>query len=178
MMRCGATAASVRVLAVPHLPCPPAAGAIRQLHAQARRSSSTSTMTKFFTAIGNRNMKQAAAILTGSGEEYRGKQTTPIGRAEVSSSTTAVLTEGGSGASTAADSLRAVEIFEVGPRDGLQNEKTLIPVEEKVALVDMLSGCGFGRIEVASFVSPKWVPQVSQLSQPARPNQTYGCVYN
>lgn len=55
----------------------------------------------------------------------------------------------------------SVEIFEVGPRDGLQNEKRLIPTEEKVALVDLLSRAGFRRIEVASFVSPKWVPQMA-----------------
>ncbi len=55
----------------------------------------------------------------------------------------------------------AVEIFEVGPRDGLQNEKRLIPVEEKIALIDILSSAGFRRIEVASFVSPKWVPQMA-----------------
>ncbi|TMV07985.1 hydroxymethylglutaryl-CoA lyase [Ruegeria sediminis] len=54
-----------------------------------------------------------------------------------------------------------VEIFEVGPRDGLQNEKREIPVSEKVALVDCLSRAGFNRIEVASFVSPKWVPQMA-----------------
>ncbi|MFC3615265.1 hydroxymethylglutaryl-CoA lyase [Lutimaribacter marinistellae] len=54
-----------------------------------------------------------------------------------------------------------VEIFEVGPRDGLQNEKREIPVAEKVALVDCLSRAGFSRIEVASFVSPKWVPQMA-----------------
>ena len=54
-----------------------------------------------------------------------------------------------------------VEIFEVGPRDGLQNEKRAIPVAEKVALVDCLSGAGFSRIECASFVSPKWVPQMA-----------------
>ncbi|MCB1314287.1 MAG: hydroxymethylglutaryl-CoA lyase, partial [Sedimentitalea sp.] len=54
-----------------------------------------------------------------------------------------------------------VEIFEVGPRDGLQNEKRAIPVAEKVALVDCLSRAGFNRIEVASFVSPKWVPQMA-----------------
>lgn len=57
--------------------------------------------------------------------------------------------------------IERVEIFEVGPRDGLQNEKRLIPTAEKVALVDTLSGAGFGRIEVASFVSPKWVPQMA-----------------
>ncbi len=54
-----------------------------------------------------------------------------------------------------------VEIFEVGPRDGLQNEAREIPVAEKVALVDCLSRAGFSRIEVASFVSPKWVPQMA-----------------
>ncbi len=54
-----------------------------------------------------------------------------------------------------------VEIFEVGPRDGLQNEKRAIAVSDKIALVDCLSGAGFRRIEVASFVSPKWVPQMA-----------------
>ncbi len=54
-----------------------------------------------------------------------------------------------------------VEIFEVGPRDGLQNEKRQIPTAEKIALVDTLSGAGFKRIEIASFVSPKWVPQMA-----------------
>jgi len=53
------------------------------------------------------------------------------------------------------------EIFEVGPRDGLQNEPRDIPVTEKIALVDALSAAGFGRIECASFVSPKWVPQMA-----------------
>ncbi len=54
-----------------------------------------------------------------------------------------------------------VEIFEVGPRDGLQNEARPIPTSEKIALVDCLSRAGFRRIEVASFVSPKWVPQMA-----------------
>ncbi|MCC5992748.1 MAG: hydroxymethylglutaryl-CoA lyase [Rhodobacteraceae bacterium] len=57
--------------------------------------------------------------------------------------------------------MSCVEIFEVGPRDGLQNEKRPIPTREKVALVDCLSEAGFRRIEVASFVSPKWVPQMA-----------------
>ena len=57
--------------------------------------------------------------------------------------------------------MEKVEIFEVGPRDGLQNEKRLIPTAEKVALVDLLCRAGFRRIEVASFVSPKWVPQMA-----------------
>jgi hydroxymethylglutaryl-CoA lyase len=54
-----------------------------------------------------------------------------------------------------------VEIFEVGPRDGLQNESRLIPAARKIALIDCLSRAGFRRIEVASFVSPKWVPQMA-----------------
>ncbi len=54
-----------------------------------------------------------------------------------------------------------VEIFEVGPRDGLQNESRTIPTADKIALVDLLSTAGFRRIEVASFVSPKWVPQMA-----------------
>ncbi|MFK7879152.1 hydroxymethylglutaryl-CoA lyase [Roseobacter sp.] len=58
-------------------------------------------------------------------------------------------------------SLGSCEIFEVGPRDGLQNEAREIPVAEKVALIDALSRAGFRRIEAASFVSPKWVPQMA-----------------
>ena len=58
-------------------------------------------------------------------------------------------------------SLGPCEIFEVGPRDGLQNEAGDISVADKVALVDRLSQAGFARIECASFVSPKWVPQMA-----------------
>ena len=58
-----------------------------------------------------------------------------------------------------------VEIFEVGPRDGLQNEARAIPTAEKIALIDLLSTAGFERIEVASFVSPKWVPQMADGAQ-------------
>ena len=54
-----------------------------------------------------------------------------------------------------------IEILEVGPRDGLQNEKRMIPAADKIALVDLLSRAGFSRIEVTSFVSPKWVPQMA-----------------
>jgi len=57
--------------------------------------------------------------------------------------------------------MSSVEIVEVGPRDGLQNEPREIPVAEKIALVDCLSRAGFRRIECASFVSPKWVPQMA-----------------
>ncbi len=58
-----------------------------------------------------------------------------------------------------------VDIFEMGPRDGLQNEKRLIPAADKIALVDLLSRAGFRRIEVTSFVSPKWVPQMADAAQ-------------
>lgn len=113
-------------------------------------------MTKFFTAVGNRNFRAAIAIMQGSDEEYLGKQTTPIAKVPARPVPSELLPEVTS---------ERVEIFEVGPRDGLQNEKKLIPTEDKVALVDMLSGCGFGRIEVASFVSPKWVPQMADGAQ-------------
>ena len=59
----------------------------------------------------------------------------------------------------------SVEIFEVGPRDGLQNEARPIPTSDKVALVDCLSAAGFSRIEVASFVSPKWGPQMADSAE-------------
>ena len=54
-----------------------------------------------------------------------------------------------------------IEIYEVGPRDGLQNEKALIPSDDKIRLVNLLSDVGFKQIEVTSFVSPKWVPQMA-----------------
>jgi len=54
-----------------------------------------------------------------------------------------------------------VTIFEMGPRDGLQNEKLFVPTAQKIELVDRLSACGFRKIEVTSFVSPKWVPQMA-----------------
>ena len=57
--------------------------------------------------------------------------------------------------------MEQAEIFEVGPRDGLQNEARLIPTHEKIALIDLLSSAGFRRIEVASFVPSKWVPQMA-----------------
>jgi hydroxymethylglutaryl-CoA lyase len=54
-----------------------------------------------------------------------------------------------------------VDIFEMGPRDGLQNEKVEVSVGQKIALIDCLSRAGYSRIESASFVSPKWVPQMA-----------------
>ncbi|WP_181706140.1 hydroxymethylglutaryl-CoA lyase [Chthonobacter rhizosphaerae] len=55
----------------------------------------------------------------------------------------------------------AVTVVEVGPRDGLQNEPTPVPVDDRVRLVEDLAAAGLRRIEVGSFVSPKWVPQMA-----------------
>ena len=52
-------------------------------------------------------------------------------------------------------------VFEMAPRDGLQHEARVIPTEDKIALVDALSRSGLKKIETASFVSPKWVPQMA-----------------
>ena len=56
---------------------------------------------------------------------------------------------------------KRVKIVEVGPRDGLQNEKETISAEIKIELVNRLSRAGFSNVEAASFVSPKWVPQMA-----------------
>ena len=56
---------------------------------------------------------------------------------------------------------KSVRLVEVGPRDGLQNEKQPISVADKVRLVDDLTAAGLSYIEVGSFVSPKWVPQMA-----------------
>ena len=71
-----------------------------------------------------------------------------------------------------------VEIVEVGPRDGLQNEKRLISTADKVALIEMLAASGLCRIEATSFVSPKWVPQMADAAEvmarvPRRPGLRY-----
>ncbi len=59
----------------------------------------------------------------------------------------------------------AVKIVEVGPRDGLQNEKEFVPTDVKIDLVNRLSTAGLRNIESASFVSPKWVPQMADGTQ-------------
>ena len=74
-----------------------------------------------------------------------------------------------------------VEICEVGPRDGLQNEPRLIPTAAKIALIDLLSQAGFRRIEVASFVSPARVPQMADGAEvlagiARRPGVTYSAL--
>tara|TARA_R110002020_G_scaffold86363_11_gene212801 strand:+ start:2745 stop:3638 length:894 start_codon:yes stop_codon:yes gene_type:complete len=58
-----------------------------------------------------------------------------------------------------------VRIVEVGPRDGLQNEKTLVPTADKIELIDRLSATGLRCIEATSFVSPKWVPQMADAAE-------------
>jgi len=63
----------------------------------------------------------------------------------------------------AADS--SVRIVEVGPRDGLQNEKQIIPTCDKIALIDRLSATGLRHIEVTSFVSPRWMPQLADAAE-------------
>ena len=56
-------------------------------------------------------------------------------------------------------------LFEMAPRDGLQNEQRPIATCDKIALVDRLSRCGFRKIEVTSFVPPKWVPQMADAAE-------------
>jgi hydroxymethylglutaryl-CoA lyase len=58
-----------------------------------------------------------------------------------------------------------VRMVEVGARDGLQNEKTLLPAQVKIALIDRLSSTGLTTIEATSFVSPKWVPQLADAAE-------------
>ncbi len=60
---------------------------------------------------------------------------------------------------------RFVTLYEVGPRDGLQNEAAIISTKDKVALIDALSKTGLNRIEATSFVSPKWVPQMGDAAE-------------
>jgi hydroxymethylglutaryl-CoA lyase len=58
-----------------------------------------------------------------------------------------------------------VTVYEVGPRDGLQNEPGFVPTADKIALIDLLSDTGLTRIEATSFVSPKWVPQMADAAE-------------
>ena len=59
----------------------------------------------------------------------------------------------------------AVRIVEVGPRDGLQNEKSIVATADKVELINRLSATGLRSIEATSFVSPKWVPQLADAAE-------------
>ena len=74
-----------------------------------------------------------------------------------------------------------VRLVEVGPRDGLQNEAQPISVTDKVQLVDALTAAGLGYIEVGSFVSPKWVPQMAGSAEvfaqiQRKPGVVYGAL--
>ena len=62
------------------------------------------------------------------------------------------------------DTDKNVRIYEVGPRDGLQNEQRVVSTDAKVTLINHLSKAGFSKIEATSFVSPKWVPQMGDAA--------------
>merc|ERR1712071_47668 len=66
---------------------------------------------------------------------------------------------------TRASNSNQVKIVEVGPRDGLQNEKKLVPTEIKLELIDRLVKSGLKNIEATAFVSPKWVPQMADQKE-------------
>lgn len=77
--------------------------------------------------------------------------------------------------------MRRIRITEVGPRDGLQNEKAVVPVAAKIAFVEDLAAAGCTEIEVTSFVPPKWVPQLADGAEVLRsitrkPGVTYSAL--
>ncbi|MFL5378721.1 MAG: hydroxymethylglutaryl-CoA lyase, partial [Myxococcales bacterium] len=61
-----------------------------------------------------------------------------------------------------------ITIYEVGPRDGLQNESARLPVEAKVRLIEKLAAAGLSRIEIGSFVRTEWIPQLADTDEVAR----------
>ncbi|WP_102109027.1 hydroxymethylglutaryl-CoA lyase [Oceaniglobus roseus] len=74
-----------------------------------------------------------------------------------------------------------VRLYEMAPRDGLQNEKAQVATADKIRLVNLLSDTGLSHIEVTSFVSPKWVPQMADAAEVMdgirrRPGVTYGAL--
>src|SRR5947207_9303038 len=58
-----------------------------------------------------------------------------------------------------------VSVYEVSPRDGLQNERATVPLRGKVRLIDALVAAGLQRIEITSFVSPKWIPKLADADE-------------
>ncbi|KAI9560410.1 hypothetical protein GHT06_014427 [Daphnia sinensis] len=77
-----------------------------------------------------------------------------------------VTVAGASGGSSKTNRNRtSVKIVEVGPRDGLQNEKQVVPTSTKIEFINKLSDAGLKSIEATSFVSPKWVPQMADHSE-------------
>jgi hydroxymethylglutaryl-CoA lyase len=74
---------------------------------------------------------------------------------------------------------KRVDLIEVGPRDGLQNEKSPITTDQRIELCDRLTDAGFPNIEAGSFVSPKWVPQMSDSSElMQRIHRKQGVIYS
>jgi len=74
-----------------------------------------------------------------------------------------------------------VTVYEVGPRDGLQNEARPVPTADKVALVDALTAAGLRHIEITSFVNPRWIPQLADAVEVGRlierrPGVSYSCL--
>ena len=67
-----------------------------------------------------------------------------------------------------------VTIYEVGPRDGLQNEARNVPTADKIRFIDALVAPGIRAIEITSFVSPKWIPQLADAAEVARGVQRAG----
>ncbi|HSN14533.1 MAG TPA: hydroxymethylglutaryl-CoA lyase [Anaeromyxobacteraceae bacterium] len=61
-----------------------------------------------------------------------------------------------------------ITVYEVGPRDGLQNEAASLSTEQKLALIQALAGAGLSRIEATSFVSPRWIPQLADAAEVTR----------
>ncbi len=71
-----------------------------------------------------------------------------------------------------------ITVYEVGPRDGLQNEARVVPTEDKLRLLRLLADAGLSRIEATSFVSPKWIPALADAAEvvaglPARSGLSY-----
>src|SRR5688572_4557649 len=76
---------------------------------------------------------------------------------------------------------RKVTVVEVGPRDGLQNERAAVSTADKISFIELLSGAGLPVIEVTAFVSPQWVPQMADASEVfaglrRRPGTRYGAL--
>src|SRR5271170_5607446 len=66
-----------------------------------------------------------------------------------------------------------VSIYEVSPRDGLQNERTSAPLSDKVRLIEALAAAGLKRIEITSFVSPQWIPQLADADELAAESEEH-----
>lgn len=76
---------------------------------------------------------------------------------------------------------KRVTMYEVGPRDGLQNEARTVPTGDKVAFINALSSTGLRHVEITSFVSPRWIPQLADAGEVARgidrnPNVRYSAL--